>query len=166
MTTFDGAWSASEAAEFLDAAIVPIRVACHHPGGGLWMLSLWYRYRDGLLECATGADADIVGFLERNDDVCFEVSTNAAPYMGVRGAGTADVVPEAGTDCIRALVERYLGGTDSAMAEWLLDAEREEVAIRIDPERFHTWDFTPRMRSLPETAPVRTESVPESPTYD
>ena len=41
---------------------------------------------------------------------------------------------------------RYLGGTDSALARRLLDADREEVRIRLDPTRAHTWDYSERMR--------------------
>ena len=38
--------------------------------------------------------------------------------------------------CIRTKLQREIG----------LDPERDEVAIRIDPERCYSWDFTERMR--------------------
>lgn len=166
MVAIDGTWSRAETEEFLDAALVPIRLGCHNPAGGLWMLSLWYRYRDGRFECATSADADVVRFLRHDDAVCFEVSTNGPPYMGVRGAGTASIREEGGTEVLGALVDRYLGTREAEMARWLLREDREEVLVRIDPERLHTWDFTPRMRGVVDDAPSATSGEPRSPKYE
>lgn len=145
MATWSGAWSAAEATAYLEAATVPIRLACHRPDGGLWMLSLWYVYRDGAFHCATSADADVVGFLEADPAVAFEVSDNDPPYRGVRGSGTASVDPDEDKRLLRDLIERYLGGTDGGLAEALLGEGREEVRVRVDPDRLYTWDFTERM---------------------
>lgn len=145
MPAWNGAWSEAEATAYLEDATVPIRLACRTPDGGLWMLSLWFRYRDGAFYCATGADADVVGYLEANGGVAFEVSDNDPPYRGVRGAGTATIEPDGGKALLEDLLERYLGGTDNALADRLLVEEREEVRIRIDPTRLYTWDFTERM---------------------
>ena len=166
MVSFAGPWSRTEAETFLDAAVVPIRLACRTPAGGLWMLSLWYRYRDGRFECATSADARIVRFLRADSEVCFEVSTNRPPYMGVRGAGEARLVEEGAKDVLGDLIDRYLGTTDGEMAGWLLREEREEVAIEIEPTRLSTWDFTPRMREATEGAPPPRSAEPSSPKYD
>lgn len=46
---------------------------------------------------------------------------------------------------LRALIERYLGSTESELTEQLLDDDREELRIRIDPDRIYSWDFTDRM---------------------
>ena len=165
MISVDGVWSETETETFLDAALVPLRLGCHNPKGGLWMLSLWFRYHDGRLQCATSKDADVVRFLERDDDVCFEVSTNRPPYMGVRGAGTATIESEGGKDVLGALVDRYLGTREAEMAQWLLSDDREEVSITIEPSRLHTWDFTPRMRSVVEQSPAA-RGEPASPKYD
>jgi nitroimidazol reductase NimA-like FMN-containing flavoprotein (pyridoxamine 5'-phosphate oxidase superfamily) len=143
--------------EFLEAAVVPLRLGCHHPGGGLWQVALWYRYRDGRFECATGADADIVRFLRRDGAVSFDVSTNRPPYMGVRGSGTATVAVDEDKTVVRSLVERYLGDTDSRMARWLLADEREEVRVTVDPDRLYTWDFSARMAELDDTPAGRWE---------
>jgi nitroimidazol reductase NimA-like FMN-containing flavoprotein (pyridoxamine 5'-phosphate oxidase superfamily) len=164
MTTVDGVWSQEEATTFLDEAIVPIRLGCHNPSGGLWMLSLWFRYRDGVFECATSKGADVVRFLRKNDDICFEVSTNRPPYMGVRGAGTATLDEDGAKDVLRSLVDRYLGTQEAEMAQWLLSDEREEVTITIDPSRLHTWDFTPRMKEIAESPAA--ETTLQSPKYD
>jgi nitroimidazol reductase NimA-like FMN-containing flavoprotein (pyridoxamine 5'-phosphate oxidase superfamily) len=148
MPTWTGAWSEAEAESYLAASRVPIRLACRTPAGGLWMLSLWYRYEDGSLHCATGADADIVSYLEANSDVAFEVSDNQPPYKGVRGAGTAVLEHDEDKTLLESLLRQYLGGTDNELANRLLDADREEVRIRIEPRKLYTWDFTDRMTDI------------------
>ncbi|WP_049967460.1 pyridoxamine 5'-phosphate oxidase family protein [Haloferax prahovense] len=144
-----GPWSRDRVDDFLADATVPIRLSCRTPTDDLWMLSLWYEWDAEATElrCATAADADVVRFLHAHDDVAFEISTNDPPYRGVRGRGTATVEPDAEKTVLRRLIVRYLGGTDSELAERLLSPERDEVMIRIRPERVHTWDYAARMRS-------------------
>jgi hypothetical protein len=169
MVRYSGAWGPERVDAFLADAVVPVRMACRTPAGPLWMLSLWYRWepagdpepaadgdgggdadgdaRDGpALRCATSRDADVVRYLEADGGVAFEVSTNEPPYRGVRGNGTATLVPDREKALLRSLLDRYLGGTDSALARRLLDPEREEVEIRVDPGRVHSWDYAGRMR--------------------
>ena len=166
MVSIEGAWNRAETEQFLDAALVPIRLGCHNPAGGLWMLSLWYRYRDGQIQCATAKSADVVSFLRKNDAICFEVSTNMPPYMGVRGAGRADIEADGGKEALRDLVDRYLGTTEAEMAQWLLAEDREEVTISIEPTRLYTWDFTPRMRSVVDDSAASRRGEPTSPKYE
>jgi hypothetical protein len=165
MSAVEGDWSRAETEQFLNEAVVPVRLGCHNPGGGLWMLSLWYRYRDGTFECATRAGADVVSFLRKNGEVCFEVSTNRPPYMGVRGSGTASVETDTGTEVLGALVDRYIGTTDAEISRQLLDGKREEAAIRIEPSRLYTWDFSPRMGEDVAASPAATRPEPPSPRY-
>lgn len=145
MTTFTGDWTRAGTTAFLEDTTVPIRLACHTPAGSLWMLSLWYRYRDGRFEMATSANADVVQYLRADEAVAFEVSTNDPPYRGVRGAGTGSVESDEDKAVLRALIERYLGGTDSDLAEYLLRDEREEVRIIVEPTKLYSWDFSDRM---------------------
>ncbi|MFC4357630.1 pyridoxamine 5'-phosphate oxidase family protein [Halobium salinum] len=140
-----GPWSPEQVEQFLTETVVPLRLSCHAPSGYPWILSLWYRFEDGAFHCATKADADIVGMLESDDRVAFEVSTNDTPYRGVRGRGVASVTPDEEKQLLRGMLERYLGGTDSPLATHLLDPEREEVHIRIDPDRLVSWDYSGRM---------------------
>jgi hypothetical protein len=141
-----GPWSPEQTREYLTERAVPIRVATRTPGGRLWMLSLWYLFRDGALWCATSASADVVAFIEDDPGVAFEVSENEPPYMGVRGSAEASLSPDEDKSLLRELIARYLGGTDSTLARRLLDADREEVRIRLEPTRTHTWDYSERMR--------------------
>ncbi|MFB6169828.1 MAG: pyridoxamine 5'-phosphate oxidase family protein [Haloarculaceae archaeon] len=148
-----GAWTQAELDAFLAEVTIPIRIAVPRGDGSLWMVALWYRYRNGSFECATWADAHIVRFLDNDSEVAFDVSTNHPPYRGVRGNGTAAMSPDREKATLRALVERYLGGTDSSLAEWLLSDAREEVRIRIEPDELYTWDYTDRMRGLTASPP-------------
>lgn len=144
MTTFTGTWDESAVEAFLDDATVPIRLACHRGGDDLWMVSLWFHY-DGAFHCATGADADVVGWLREDDHVAFEVSTNDAPYRGVRGNGTVELARDDDKELLRSLMERYLGSTDHGLGKKLLRDDREEVHLTLRPERVYSWDFSGRM---------------------
>lgn len=150
MPTYTGEWDRAGVTAFLTDATVPVRLACRTPAGGLWMLSLWYRFDVDAerLVCATAAGADVVEYLRADGGVAFEVSTNDPPYRGVRGNGRATVAPDDDKAALRSLLDRYLGGTDSSLAARLLDPDRDEVVIRIDPERVYSWDFTERMRDV------------------
>lgn len=158
-----GPWSPEETRTYLEERTVPVRLATRTPSGRLWMLSLWYLLRDGALWCATSAEADLVTFLETDAGVAFEISENEPPYRGVRGSAEATVRPDEGKALLRDLLERYLGGTDSRLARQLLDEDREEVRIRIDPTRTHTWDYTSRMRDAFRTPGERDGGVERQP---
>jgi len=147
-----GAWDQEMTETFLRNETIPIRISCRRPAGDLWMLSLWFVYREGALWCATSAAADVVDYLAHDNRVAFEISTNEPPYKGVRGNGTATVTPDEDKQLLRSLSRRYLGGTDSPLAERLLSPQRQEVQIRIDPLQLYTWDFSHRMQgSVPKS---------------
>lgn len=150
MPEYTGEWDRAGVAAYLADATIPLRLACRTPAGGLWMLSLWYRFDADAerLVCATSADAAVVEYLREDDGVAFEVSANDPPYCGVRGAGQATVRPDEGKATLRRLLERYLGGTESGLAKRLLDPDRDEVVIELDPKRCYSWDFTERMRDV------------------
>ncbi|WP_254531890.1 pyridoxamine 5'-phosphate oxidase family protein [Natrinema gelatinilyticum] len=145
MTEFRGAWTEDEVETFLRETTVPIRIATRRPDDSLWLVALWYRYRDGVLECATGANATLVGFLRQDSRIAFEVSTNDVPYRGIRGSGTAVVTNDRDKAVLRDLIERYLDGTDTPLARWLLGDDRDEVRIEIEPREIYSWDYTSRM---------------------
>jgi nitroimidazol reductase NimA-like FMN-containing flavoprotein (pyridoxamine 5'-phosphate oxidase superfamily) len=145
MTKFTGAWTEEKVESYLQSTTVPIRIACHRPDESLWMVALWYRYRDGFFECSTWAEADVVTYLRNDAEVAFEVSENQPPYRGVRGNGSTGLSVDEDKGLLRDLLERYLGGTDSELAEWLLSPDREEVRIRVRPRRIYSWDYSDRM---------------------
>ncbi|MFB6301643.1 MAG: pyridoxamine 5'-phosphate oxidase family protein [Haloferacaceae archaeon] len=150
MPRYGGAWDEAAVAAFLDETRVPVRIATRTPGDRLWMLSLWFRREGDALLCATSASADVVEYVDADPEVAFEVSTNDPPYRGVRGNGTATVTPDPEKTLLRDLLDRYLGGTDTPLGRRLLDEDREEVRIRIEPDRVHSWDYSDRMAASAE----------------
>jgi nitroimidazol reductase NimA-like FMN-containing flavoprotein (pyridoxamine 5'-phosphate oxidase superfamily) len=165
MPPVKGPWSREQLAQFLDEALMPLRIGCRRPDGGLWMLSLWYDFENGVFLCATGSDSDIARFLREDAAVSFELSTNRPPYMGVRGNGTATLEPDTEKELLTTLLDRYLGGADSELAELLLADDREELVIKIEPDRLFTWDFTDRMRTARTETPAGRAPEPNSPRY-
>jgi len=93
MTDFRGTWTEDEVEEFLQEATIPVRIATRRPDDSPWVVTLWFRYRDGSLECATGANADVVRFLRRDPEVAFDISTNDIPYRGIRGTEPSNSHP-------------------------------------------------------------------------
>jgi hypothetical protein len=148
MTEFSGVWSEDEVATFLKEVTIPIRIATRRWDGSLWPVTVWYRYQNGVFECATQATADLVRILKNNPAVGIDVSTNDTPYSGIRGAGTAILSQDGGEEVLRDLVQRYLGGTDSSLAQGLLSGDREEALIRIDPDEIYSWDYSDRMKDV------------------
>ncbi len=140
-----GPWSRDRVAKHLEEACIPLRLGVTSASGGPVVLSLWYLHRDGALWCATPAKAQVVRLIERDPRCGFEVAADAPPYRGVRGRGRASLHPDAGDPVLRALLHRYRGGLDEPLARTLLARDGPEMAIRIDPERLFTWDFSGRM---------------------
>lgn len=147
MTEYRGTWTAEEVEAFLKETEIPIRLATTRPDGSLWIVTLWFRYREGVFECATQEQSALVRFLRNDPGVAFDVSTNRIPYRGIRGQGVATVSTDSEKRVLGDLVDRYLGDRDSSLAKWLLSEERSEVSIRIDIREVFSWDYSERMQS-------------------
>ena len=147
-----GPWDRDRVDEYLAAARVPVRLGCRTPSDHPWIVSLGFAWDPdaSAIRCATSASAVLGEYVEHDDHVSFDVSTNDPPYKGVRGRGRATVVPDDDKRLLRSLLTKYLGGTDNATAERLLRPERDEVEIRIEPERLHAWDYSERMGTSEE----------------
>ena len=145
MSEFRGTWTAEAVETFLDETTIPVRLATTRPDESMWIVTLWFRYHDGHLECATHEQAALVRFLRNNPEVAFDISTNQIPYRGIRGNGVATISADPEKRVLRDLIQRYLGGTDSSLAKWLLSEQRSEVCIRIDMDEVYSWDYSDRM---------------------
>jgi len=140
-----GPWDRAAVREFLVAATCPLRLACIGTDGFPRVVSLWYRYADGRFYAVSHRDSHLVRLLGACDRVGFEVSLNDPPYRGVRGQGIASLAAGAGGSELETLLERYLGGTESDLARWLLSRREEETLIVVEPQRLSSWDYTARM---------------------
>ncbi len=140
-----GPWDHQVAADYLAQSRFPLRLACVGSDGFPRVISLWYRYEAGGFYCVTHRDSKLTKLLRRNHKVGFEVSPNEPPYHGVRGQGLVSLHEEGGADTLRAHLQRYLGGTESSLATWLLSRAEEELLVRVEVTRMFSWDYRERM---------------------
>jgi len=143
-----GPWDLIEIDEFLSEARVPVRLACIGGDGFPRVVSLWFRYENGKIYCVTHRDSKLVTLLTSNDKVGFEVSPNDPPYHGIRGQGIATLEPLEEVERLEGLLGRYLGGTDSSLATWLLSRCDEELLVTVEPTRIFSWDYRERMADV------------------
>lgn len=136
---------------FLQQATIPLRLSACTPSGWPIVLSLWYLFEDGRFFCATPQKARVVTYLSADSRCGFEVASDLPPYCGVRGPALARIDEESGVQVLTKLLHRYLGGIDNPLAQDLLNRQVPEVAITLEPQDFHVWNFTKRMRgSFPQ----------------
>jgi hypothetical protein len=140
-----GPWTARRAADYLDEANIPLRLATLTSRGWPEVTSLWF-VRDGdELLCATQRDAGVARALRRDPRCSFEVAGGNPPYFGVRGQATARVDSAGAGDVLARLISRYVGDTQSGLARWLLSRVDDEVVLRLTPLRIVSWDYRARM---------------------
>lgn len=140
-----GPWQPAEVVAFLEQERTPLRLALNGHDGFPLLASLWFRYAQGALWCATHQDSLVARRLAQDPRAAFEVSVSEPPYYGVRGQAAVERLPKQGQQELEALLERYLGGHDSKLARWLLSRADEEVALRIRPKWLTSWDYRERM---------------------
>ena len=130
---------------YLQASTIPLRLACIADSGWPAVLSLWYLFEEGSFFCATPETARVVSYLRAEPRGSFEVAGDMPPYCGVRGRALATIDPDNGLEILERLLYRYLGGVENPLAEMLLGRPGPEVAIRLDPQNFYSWNFKSRM---------------------
>ena len=131
--------------KYLQETKIPIRLSCVMESGWPVVLSLWYLFEEGSLFCATPENARVVSYLHAEPRCSFEVASDQPPYCGVRGRAIAMIDRERGVEILERLLFRYLGDVDNPLAKKLLGRTGFEVAIRLEPQNFYTWNFTNRM---------------------
>lgn len=143
--TIKGPWEEAKVREFLSEATFPMRLASSGVDGFPRVASLWYRFDGEQLLCVTHGSSGMASLLRNCPKIGFEVSPNEPPYCGVRGQGLASLEPLGQNQTLEQLLGRYLGGSESSLARWLLSRSDEEVLIRITPVKLFTWDYSQRM---------------------
>jgi hypothetical protein len=143
-----GPWDSGQIAEFLDATIIPVRLASSGRRGPI-VQSLWYLHLDGALWCCTQRTSLLARRLRRDPAVGFEVSGDLPPYRGVRGRGRAELRDDSSAELLPKLITRYLGpgGPSTPLGTWLLGRIEHETAIRIAEITATSWDYSSRMGS-------------------
>ncbi|MAT49961.1 MAG: pyridoxamine 5'-phosphate oxidase [Porticoccaceae bacterium] len=141
----DSAFNAGELEGYLHTMTIPMRLACLGSNGFPLVASHWYRYQDGELFSALHQNSLVARHLRENPRCSFEIAADTLPYRGARGQGIAHLHREGAGECLEQLIVRYLGDTDSKLAQWLLSRRNEEYMVRITPRWITSWDFTERM---------------------
>jgi nitroimidazol reductase NimA-like FMN-containing flavoprotein (pyridoxamine 5'-phosphate oxidase superfamily) len=145
--TLKGPWDQAQVDAFLHNTTFPLRLACVGEDGFPRVVSVWYGYDGQHLRCVSHRSSQLVSLLERCDRVGFELAPNEPPYHGVRGQGIARLDSDADGAVLRQMLERYLGGTTSKLARWLLSRAEDEMLITIEPLRLFSWDYRERMEA-------------------
>ncbi len=144
-TRIKGPWNREEIEQFLAETRYPLRLACVGADGYPRVVSVWFAYADNRLFCVSHRASVLVRLLRGNPRVGFEVAPNQPPYRGVRGQGDATVAEQGGADMLESLLGRYLGGTGSGLADWLLSRSEDELLITVSVRRWFSWDYRNRM---------------------
>ena len=144
-TTYRGAWNHAEVSEFLEQSSFPIRLAGVGADGFPRVVSLWFRHQQDRILCVSHRDSHLIKLLTANPRVGFEVAPNEPPYYGVRGQAVARLEPLGDQSTLHELLNRYLGGSDSGLGQWLLERSDEELLITLTPARIYSWDYRSRM---------------------
>jgi hypothetical protein len=139
-----GPWTAGAIATFLDASVIPIRLATSGTKFPL-VQSLWFLHEADVLWCCTQAQSVLAARLRADGRCGFEVSGDDPPYRGVRGTGHATLDESSAGTMLPRLIARYVGAGQSPLADWLLSRIDSEVAVRIDGLTVTSWDYSARM---------------------
>lgn len=145
MIATSGPWSLATAERWLEGCQFPIRLACTGADGFPRVVSVWFLYQHGEFLSVSHRNSSLVKLLTASPKVGFEISPNEPPYHGVRGQGLVSLETEGAGDVLNAVIGRYLGDTNSSLAQWLLSRVEDEVLIRVAPQRFFSWDYRDRM---------------------
>jgi hypothetical protein len=140
-----GPWDVAAILDFLTSTRIPMRLASNGSSGPL-VQSLWFLVDEGNLWCATQETSLLAQRIARDARVGFEIAGDQPPYRGVRGTGTAEILRQDAGRVLPALIERYQGAERTHLSEWLLSRLDREVAVRIAPLTFTSWDYSGRMQ--------------------
>jgi len=145
MTDFRGTWTEDEVEEFLQEATIPVRIATRRPDDSPWVVTLWFRYRDGSPRVCDGSERGRGTLPPTRSRGRLRHLDQRHPLPRDQGNGTVELSSDSEKTLLRALIERYLGGTESPLAQRLLDDDRDEVRIRLEPRAVYSWDYSERM---------------------
>lgn len=140
-----GPWNHEQISNFLQGNTFPLRLSCVGADGFPRVVSVWFGYDGEVFQCVSHRSSQLVSLLQRDDRVGFEVGPNEPPYCGVRGQGRVTLTPDTDGAVLTRMLGRYLGGTESELAQWLLSRADGEMLLTITPLRLFSWDYRSRM---------------------
>ncbi|MDQ3738267.1 MAG: pyridoxamine 5'-phosphate oxidase family protein [Actinomycetota bacterium] len=137
--------TAGEITEFLNEERV-LNVATIGRSGHPHVVAMWYALIDGDLAFWTFAKSQKVANLRRDARITglVEAGDVYEELRGVEIVGTATLIDdyEALLDIGRTVAARYNGGvaTSQQVEEFLAQQARKRIGVRIEAERFVSWD--------------------------
>ncbi|MEE2735524.1 MAG: pyridoxamine 5'-phosphate oxidase family protein [Pseudomonadota bacterium] len=139
-------WKEKEIYTFLNSTVIPMRVAANFDGCPL-ICSIWFKFKEEaqMIIGATQDSSRLAQILKEVPRCAFEISTNNTPYRGVRGQATVALSKDNAEDALQELIDRYLGKTNTELANWLINRSDKEVMIELKPEWISSWDYSSRM---------------------
>jgi hypothetical protein len=140
------AWSEADIRSFLTASTIPMRIATSTDSYPT-LCSVWYMFdaQEGDLLCVSHENSQLITDLIVNNKCSFEIAPNEPPYFGVRGKANITLTKENTRETLTMLLQRFLGGTESGLAKWLLSRSEEEYVVRLKPVQITSWDYSDRM---------------------
>ena len=140
--------SRAEIDDFLSNSKIPLRLGTVDPDGTPVIQPVWYYYENDKLYLMSDKGSRKLKNIDRRKGVYFSVDTEAAPYKGVKGKGTANIVKDTGkaVSMVEKIVTRYLGDSNNPMGKRLVGAVRtgDEILVQITPHYYSVWDYSKR----------------------
>ena len=141
-----GPWSSEEIQRFLKETTIPMQIAVNDTNTNPLLISLWF-ISDGLsLWCATQSSAKILRHLQSQPVCGFQISPETMPYRGVRGQAKVTLSDDDGPRILETLVDKYIAEQESDFSRWLLARKDTEIAIKLEPLKITSWDYSARMK--------------------
>ena len=146
MLSIAGPWSADQINRHMQLSTIPLRLAINGTRGMPVVLSLWFVSEGGQLWCASVDEARVIELIQRDPRCGFEIAADMPPYRGVRGQANASLHPDRGAEVLDLLLDRYKVHRKSRLGRFLLGRAQREIALKIEPTRLLTWDYSGRMK--------------------
>jgi nitroimidazol reductase NimA-like FMN-containing flavoprotein (pyridoxamine 5'-phosphate oxidase superfamily) len=139
-------WDHEKIVEFLQSAVIPMRLAINDETGFPRLCSLWFAFDGQNIVAATHDKALVTQLLKKDNRCAFEIATNVEPYYGVRGQARAELILEQGKAILPVLIEKYIAKRHPRLQKWLMSRINEEYAVRLHIEWISAWDYSDRMK--------------------
>ena len=89
------------------------------------------------------SESDVRSFLA-SSTIPMRIATSTASYP-TRGKAVVTLSKDKALETLTTLMPRYLGGTESRLAKWLIGRSDEEYVLRLKPVQVTSWDYRERM---------------------
>ena len=113
--------------------------------GGPMIHPVWYYFAHDRFFFFTDKDANKLRNVKRESTVYFTIDIDTRPYIGVRGKGTARVVPESEEtlELKEKIVQKYLDSSDSRYNMAIEKARSSRsIVLEVIPSYYAVWDYS------------------------